>query len=164
MADTQPGKKTPVYIKDITPFNKTILSTQEKRDRLQAIPRAFRNQGLISKAQLQKLFISNYYKQLLIPLDPRKSDWYIFCKTELVKGVPTIRQTIQTSKSVISTLLVTFGKIRSKEQHQLIMKHASPRTFLNHYHPLQIDIDIIRVIYGLDRDIELIRAVTRQSC
>jgi len=43
------------------------------------------------------------------------------------------------------------------------MKHASPRTFLNHYHPLQLDTDIIRVIYGLDPDVELMRAVTRQS-
>ncbi|KAJ5608637.1 hypothetical protein N7528_009204 [Penicillium herquei] len=150
--------------------------------------RAFRNQGLTSKAQLRKLFISNCCEQLLIPLDPRKSDWYIFCKTELVKGVPTIRRTTQMSKSVISALLVTFGEIRgwkgafhahqfrygsgkvlnesgwvSKEQHQLIMKHASPRTFLNHYHPLQIDTDMIRVICGLDPDVELMRAVTRQS-
>ncbi|OQD86856.1 hypothetical protein PENSOL_c084G09410 [Penicillium solitum] len=71
----------------------------------------------------------------------------------------------------MSTLLVTFGEIRgwkgafhahqfqyrsgwvSKEQHMLIMKHASPRTFLNHYHPLQLDTDIIRVICGLDPDI-----------
>ncbi|KAJ5962649.1 hypothetical protein N7501_007590 [Penicillium viridicatum] len=43
------------------------------------------------------------------------------------------------------------------------MKHASPRTFLNHYHPLQIDTDMIRVICGLDPDVELMRAVTRQS-
>jgi hypothetical protein len=28
--DTQPGKKTPVYIEDIGPFNETILSMQEK--------------------------------------------------------------------------------------------------------------------------------------
>lgn len=29
--DTQPGKKTPVYIEDIGLFNETILSTQEKK-------------------------------------------------------------------------------------------------------------------------------------
>ncbi|KAJ6061027.1 hypothetical protein N7499_004108 [Penicillium canescens] len=275
--DTQPGKKTPVYIEDIGPFNETILSTQEKKfhlgfQRIQvclfnslgiftlhrksallslqfkdlqislqkdpcggppvpmieltpegtkkflgltklttfALPeivygpslvicphtllfgvlfhaRAFRNQGLTSKAQLRKLFISKSCEQLLVPLDPKKSEWYIFCKTELVKGVPTIQRTIQMPKSAISTLLVTFGEIRergisrpsvpvwkcwwlmysagwvSKEQHMLIMKHASPRTFLNHYHPLQIDTDMIRVICGLDPDVELMRAVTRQS-
>ena len=43
------------------------------------------------------------------------------------------------------------------------MKYASPRTFLNHYYPLQIDTDMIRVIYGLDLDVELMRAITRQS-
>jgi hypothetical protein len=41
------------------------------------------------------------------------------------------------------------------------MKHASPRTFLDHYYLLQIDTDIIRVIYSLDPDIELMQAVTR---
>lgn len=51
----------------------------------------------------------------------------------------------------------------SKEQHMLIMKHASPCTFLNHYHPLQPDTDMIRVIYSLDPDVGLMRAVTRQS-
>ncbi|KAJ5775856.1 uncharacterized protein N7511_000867 [Penicillium nucicola] len=276
--DTQPGKKTPVYIEDIGPFNETILSTQEKKfhlgfQRIQvclfnslgiftlhrksallslqfkdlqislqkdprggpsvpmieltpeetkkflgltklttfALPeivygpslvicphtllfgilfhaRAFRNQGLTSKAQLRKLSISKGCEQLLVPLDPKKSDWYIFCKTELVKGVPTIRRTTQMPKSAISTLLVAFGEIRgwkgafhahqfrygsgkvinesgwvSKEQHMLIMKHASPRTFVNHYHPLQIDTDMIRVICGLDPDVELMRAVMRQS-
>ena len=45
----------------------------------------------------------------------------------------------------------------------LIMKHADPRTFLNHYHPLQLDTDMIRIICGLDPDVELMRAVTRQS-
>lgn len=43
------------------------------------------------------------------------------------------------------------------------MKHASPRTFLDHYHPLQIDTDMIWVICGLDPDVELMRAVTRQN-
>jgi hypothetical protein len=31
----------------------------------------------------------------------------------------------------------------------LIMKHASPGTFLNYYHPLQIDTDMIRIIEPL---------------
>ncbi|PKX88868.1 uncharacterized protein P174DRAFT_464614 [Aspergillus novofumigatus IBT 16806] len=62
--------------------------------------KAFRN-NLTSKAQLWKLFISK-----------EKADWYIFCKTELVKGVPTIQQTQPISKSSMSSLLVTFGEIR----------------------------------------------------
>ncbi|KAJ5358329.1 uncharacterized protein N7496_010742 [Penicillium cataractarum] len=190
--DTQPGKKTLVYIEDIGPFNETILiltylgvpvqltrfvhCAPEERfvETTFALPeivygpslvicpytllfgilfhaRAFRNSRLTSKAQLRKLFISKGY--------PNKSDWYIFCKTELVNGVPTIQRTVQMSKSAMSTLLVTFGEIRgwkgafhahqfryrsgkvinesgwvSKEQHMLIMKHASPWTFLDHYH------------------------------
>ncbi|KAL2836851.1 hypothetical protein BJX68DRAFT_250307 [Aspergillus pseudodeflectus] len=275
--DTQPKKKTPVYIEDIGPLNETILSTQQKKfylgfQRVQvcvfnalalftvhrrsallslqfkdlqislqkdprggppiplveltpdgckkflgltklttfALPevvygpslvicphtllfgvlfhaKAFRN-NLTSKAQLRKLFVSKGCQQLLVPLDRKKADWYVFCKTELVKGIPTIQRTQPMSKSSMSSLLVTFGEIRgwpgafhahqfrygggkvinesgwvSKEQHMLIMKHASPRTFLNHYHPLEIDTDMIRVICGLDPDVELMRAVTRQN-
>lgn len=74
--------------------------------------RAFRNSRLTSKAQLRKLFISKGCEQLLVPLDPNKSDWYIFCKTELVNGTPTIQRTVPMSKSAMSTLLVTFGEIR----------------------------------------------------
>ncbi|KAL2817948.1 hypothetical protein BDW59DRAFT_152275 [Aspergillus cavernicola] len=275
--DTQPKKKTPVYIEDIGPLNETILSTQQKKfylgiQRIQvclfnslalftvhrrsallslqfkdlqislqkdprggppiplveltpdgckkflgltklttfALPevvygpslvicphtllfgvlfhaKAFRN-DLTSKAQLRTLFVSKGCQQLLVPLDRKKADWYVFCKTELVKGVPTIQRTQPLSKSSMSSLLVTFGEIRgwpgafhahqfrygsgkvinesgwvSKEQHMLIMKHASSRTFLNHYHPLQIDTDMIRIICGLDPDVELMRAVTRQN-
>jgi hypothetical protein len=43
------------------------------------------------------------------------------------------------------------------------MKHASPRTFLDHYHPLQVDTDMIRIICGLDPDVELKRAITHQK-
>ncbi|RHZ45341.1 uncharacterized protein CDV56_102092 [Aspergillus thermomutatus] len=254
--DTQPAKKTPVYIEDIGPFNETILSTQEKKfhlgfQRIQfkdlqislqkdphggppvplieltaegvkkflgqtklttfALPeviygpslvlcphtllfgilfhaRAFRNPNLTSKAKLRSLFISKGCEQLLVPIHRDKADWYIFAKTELVKGVPTIQWTKPMSKAAMSSMLVTFGEIRgwkgafhahqfrygsgkvvnesgwvSKEQHMLIMKHANPRTFLNHYHPLQLDTDMIRVICGLDPDVELMRAVTRQS-
>lgn len=74
--------------------------------------KAFRNQGLTSKAQLRELPISKGCEQLLVPLDPKKSHWYVFCKTELVKGVPTIQRTTQMPKSTISALLVTFGEIR----------------------------------------------------
>ena len=74
--------------------------------------RAFRNLRLTLKAQLRKLFISKGYEQLLVPLDPDKSDWYVFCKTELIKGVPTIKRTVQMSKSAMSATLVTFGGIR----------------------------------------------------
>jgi hypothetical protein len=73
--------------------------------------KAFRN-NLTSEAQLRKLFVSKGYQQLLVPLDREKADWYVFCKTELVKGVLTIQQTKPMSKSSMSSLLVTFGEIR----------------------------------------------------
>ena len=74
--------------------------------------RAFRNPNLTSKTQLRKLFISKGCEQLLVPLDRDKANWYLFCKTELVKGVPTIHWTQQMSKTAMSNTLVTFGEIR----------------------------------------------------
>lgn len=74
--------------------------------------RAFRNPNLRSKAQLRKLFISKGCQQLLVPLNPEKADWYIFCKTDLVKGVPTIQRTQPMSGTTMSNMLVTFGEIR----------------------------------------------------
>ena len=47
-----------------------------------------------------------------MPLDANKSNWYIFRKIELVKGVPSIKRTMQMSKSAMSTMLVIFGEIR----------------------------------------------------
>ena len=44
----------------------------------------------------------------------------------------------------------------------LIMEHANPRNFPNHYHPLQLGTDMIRIICGLDQDVESMWAVTRQ--
>jgi hypothetical protein len=35
-------------------------------------------------------------------------------------------------------------------------------TFLNHYHPLEINTDMIRIICGFDPDVELMQAVTRE--
>lgn len=71
--------------------------------------RAFRN-GLRSKAQLRNLFIRKRCEQLVIPLDPKKADWYIFCKTELVDGVPTAQWEQFMTNAMMSRLLVIFGK------------------------------------------------------
>ncbi|PYH76328.1 hypothetical protein BO82DRAFT_407201 [Aspergillus uvarum CBS 121591] len=205
--DTQPGKKTPVYIEDIGPFNETILSTQEKKFYLgfQRIQVCLFNSLALFTVHRRNALLSMQFKDLQISLqkDPRggppipmieltpegtKKFLSLTKLYELVNGVPTLQRTVQMFKSAMSTLLVTFGEIRgwkgafhahqflygsgkvinesgwvSKEQHMLIMKHASPRMFLDHYHPLQLDTDMIRVIYGLDPDVELMRAVTRQS-
>ena len=51
--------------------------------------RAFRNLNLTLKTKLRKLFISKGCEQLLVPLSWDKATWYLFCKTELVRGVLT---------------------------------------------------------------------------
>ena len=74
--------------------------------------RAFRNLNLTLKTKLRKLFISKGCEQLLVPLDWDKATWYLFCKTELVRGVLTIHWTQQMSKTAMSSMLVTFGENR----------------------------------------------------
>ncbi|KAL2801955.1 hypothetical protein BJX63DRAFT_438334 [Aspergillus granulosus] len=88
----------------------------------------------------------------------------------------------------MSSLLVTFGEILgwpeafhahqfrygtgeminesgqvSQEQRMFNHEACQSSDFLDHYHPLQIDMDMIRIIYGLDLDVELMQAVTRQN-
>lgn len=73
--DTQPGKKTPVYIEDIGPFNETILSTQEKRFHLgfQRIQVCLFNSLGIFTVHRRNALLSLQFKDLQISLqkDPR---------------------------------------------------------------------------------------------
>lgn len=73
--DTQPGRKTPVYIEDIGPFNETILSTQEKKFHLgfQRIQVCLFNSLGIFTVHRRSALLSLQFKDLIISLqkDPR---------------------------------------------------------------------------------------------
>jgi hypothetical protein len=73
--DTQPGKKTPVYIEDIGPFNETILSTQEKKFYLgfQRIQVCLFNSLALFTVHRRSALLSMQFKDLQISLqkDPR---------------------------------------------------------------------------------------------
>jgi hypothetical protein len=73
--DTQPGKKTPVYIEDIGPFNETILSTQEKKFYLgfQRIQVCLFNSLALFTVHRRNALLSLQFKDLQISLqkDPR---------------------------------------------------------------------------------------------
>lgn len=73
--DTQPGKKTPVYIEDIGPFNETILSTQEKKFYLgfQRIQVCLFNSLALFTVHRRNALLSMQFKDLQISLqkDPR---------------------------------------------------------------------------------------------
>lgn len=73
--DTQPAKKTPVYIEDIGPFNETILSTQEKKFHLgfQRIQVCLFNSLGIFTVHRRNALLSLQFKDLQISLqkDPR---------------------------------------------------------------------------------------------
>ena len=73
--DTQPRKKTPVYIEDIGPFNETILSAQEKKFHLgfQRIQVCLFNSLGIFTLHRKSALLSLQFKDLQISLqkDPR---------------------------------------------------------------------------------------------
>ncbi|OJJ84888.1 uncharacterized protein ASPGLDRAFT_125716, partial [Aspergillus glaucus CBS 516.65] len=101
--DTQPGKKTPVYIKDIGPFNETILSMQEKKFYLgfQCIQVClFNSLGLFTVHQRNAL-LSLQFKDLQISLqkDPHSGP-----------PIPLIELTAEgTKKFLRQTKLTTFA-------------------------------------------------------
>lgn len=48
---------------------------------------------------------------MVLPLKREVADWYIFCKTEMVNGVPVIQRTKPISDSAMSAMLTTFSEI-----------------------------------------------------
>ncbi|EQL33377.1 hypothetical protein BDFG_04532 [Blastomyces dermatitidis ATCC 26199] len=148
--------------------------------------KAFQAPGLTSMAELRKLFVKRGCQQMPLYLKRETADWYVFCKTEVVKGTPVIRRRQPLFKHMMGRLLSIFGEIHgwlhsmfshrfrygsgkilnesgwvSEEQRMLIMKHADRRTFIDHYHPRTVGTEMIRTICGLDPDKEMMRSVAR---
>lgn len=61
--------------------------------------------------QLRKLFVRKGCQQMVLPLKHDVADWYIFCKTEMVNGVPVIQRTKPISDSAMSAMLTMFSEI-----------------------------------------------------
>ncbi|KAL2371955.1 hypothetical protein RJZ57_003590 [Blastomyces gilchristii] len=148
--------------------------------------KAFQAPGLTSMAELRKLFVKRGCQQMPLYLKRETADWYVFCKTEVVKGTPVIRRRQPLFKHMMGRLLSIFGEIHgwlhsmfshrfrygsgkilnesgwaSEEQRMLIMKHADRRTFIDHYHPRTVGTEMIWSICGLDPDKEMMRSVAR---
>ncbi|OJJ80557.1 uncharacterized protein ASPGLDRAFT_852808 [Aspergillus glaucus CBS 516.65] len=96
--DTQFGKKTPVYIEDIGPFNETILSTQEKKFYLgfQCIQVCLFNSLGLFTIHWRNALLSLQFKDLQISLqkDP--------CSGPLI---PLVKLTAETKKFLGQTKL-----------------------------------------------------------
>ncbi|KAJ5737405.1 uncharacterized protein N7483_002530 [Penicillium malachiteum] len=145
---------------------------------------AFRAPGMKSQDDLRRLWLEDGRQQLPLPLKSEKSNHYVFCKVEASRGTIRVIRDQPISNSALSKQYQTFGEIAgfpnlythcnrygggtilnqsrlvSDAQQNLIMKHASIRTFLNHYLPRRIGTDMQALMRGLEPDSAMMRAVT----
>jgi predicted DNA-binding protein (UPF0278 family) len=138
--------------------------------------------------QLRKLFVEDGCQQMELPVKPEIEDSYLFCKTDIIDGEAVLRWEEHMTPGAMSARLRTLGEIHgwlhsffshrfrygggkmlngndsvSEAQQNLIMKHASISTFLNHYLPRHIDTDMQNVMNGRASNKKLMRAITRMS-
>ncbi|KAH1694371.1 hypothetical protein KXX12_007782 [Aspergillus fumigatus] len=121
-----------------------------------------------------------------LPLKREMDDYYVFCKVEVVKGQVRILRDQPMSAGTLNAQLRSFSEIHgslnallshqfrygsgkmlderwvSDAQRNLIMKHASSTTFLNHYRPRR-HVSMQEHMLGLPPDKEFERAVTSIS-
>ncbi|EEH45265.2 uncharacterized protein PADG_01415 [Paracoccidioides brasiliensis Pb18] len=145
---------------------------------------AFKATNLISMEQLRGLTIGGGRQQKPIPLKPEMADHYVFCKVTKEGGKvcifpkekmdPSSAHSGQSPRSVGfctpgSTIAAPYGGglILNKSglvgdaEQNLVLKHASIRTFLDHYIPRTLGINVQPLISGLEPNAPLMRAITR---
>ncbi|OJD09550.1 hypothetical protein ACJ73_10233 [Blastomyces percursus] len=113
---------------------------------------AFKAINLTSMEQLRGLKIGGDRQQTPIPLKPEMANHYVFSKVAKVDG--------ETAWEAEALTRNHAGLVGDAEQN-LVLKHANIRTFLKHYIPRVVGINMQAVISGLDPNTPLIRAITR---
>ncbi|KAJ5098530.1 hypothetical protein N7532_005531 [Penicillium argentinense] len=148
---------------------------------------AFRAPAIKSRDDLRKLWLEDGRQQLPLPLKAEKANHYVFCKVIATRGVIQIVRDQPISSAALGKQYQTTGEIAgfpnlcthcnrygggtilnqsrlvSDAQQNLIIKHASIRTFLNHYLPRRIGTDMQALMRGLEPDSAMMRAVTRMG-
>ncbi|OJD21219.1 hypothetical protein ACJ73_07443 [Blastomyces percursus] len=137
---------------------------------------AFKAINLTSMEKLRGLKIGGNRQQTPIPLKPEMANHYVFCKVAKVDGEVRIfpeekmdpSSAIRTIAEIAGFLHPWFnhrcrygGGLVGDAEQNLVLKHANIRTFLNHYIPRVVGINMQAVISGLDPNTPLIRAITR---
>ncbi|KAF7587244.1 hypothetical protein BBP40_007516 [Aspergillus hancockii] len=149
---------------------------------------AFEAPILTSMEDLRKLLVEGGRQQMELPLKPDIAERYIFCMTREVKEKVIIQWDEPINESTMSGRLKSLGEIHgwlhsffahrfrygggkmlnksdvvSEAEQNLIMKHANIRTFLNHYLPRDIDVDMQNIMNSRDQNTALMGAITRIS-
>ncbi|EDN10985.1 predicted protein [Histoplasma mississippiense (nom. inval.)] len=144
---------------------------------------AFSPPSLTSMAKLRGLKIGGGRQQLLIPLKPEMANHYVFCKVAKVNGeIRIFPQEMMDPSSSVRTIAEIAGFLHSWFNHRcryggglilnksglvgdaeqnLVLKHANIRTFLEHYIPRNVCLNMQALISGLDPNSPLMRAITR---
>ena len=73
--------------------------------------KAFETRQLTSVEQLRILRQHEHGQQLLLPLDPEKAEYYIFCKAEVINGAPVIHRIQSMGEETMRSMLREFGEI-----------------------------------------------------
>ncbi|KAE8404947.1 hypothetical protein BDV37DRAFT_100525 [Aspergillus pseudonomiae] len=149
--------------------------------------KAFEAPHLTSMEDLRRLFIEDGRQEMPLPLKKEMDNYYVFPKVDVIDGEPRILWETRMNGSTLDGQLRSFSEIHgflnhffshqfrygggelldqsgfvSEAQRNVIMAHASSRTFIKHYRPRR-HTGLQEVMCGIDPDEELSRAVTRMS-
>ncbi|THC87454.1 hypothetical protein EYZ11_013100 [Aspergillus tanneri] len=148
---------------------------------------AFEAPHLTSMEDLRRLLVEDGRQEMPLPLKSEMDDYYVFPKVDVVGGRPHIFWETSMSGETLDGQLRSLSEIHgflnpffshqfrygggelldqsgyiSEAQRNVIMAHASSRTFIKHYRPRR-HASLQEVMCGLDPDNEFSKAVTRMS-
>ncbi|EDN07394.1 predicted protein [Histoplasma mississippiense (nom. inval.)] len=148
---------------------------------------AFENPSLRSMEDVRRLFPEDGCQEMPLPLKHEMMDCYVFCKVDVVDGEARILRDTPMTAGALDSQMKSLSEIHgflnpfyshqfrygggklldesgfvSEAQRNVIMNHASSRTFIRHYRVRQHS-GLQEIMCGLDPDEEWGRAVTRMS-
>ncbi|KAL4766861.1 hypothetical protein BDW60DRAFT_212539 [Aspergillus nidulans var. acristatus] len=148
---------------------------------------AFEAPHLTSMEDLRRLLVEDGRQEMPLPLKQGMDNYYVFPKVDAVNGQARILWETRMSGETLDGQLRSLSEIHgflnpffshqfrygggelldqsgfvSEAQRNVIMAHASSRTFIKHYRPRR-HAGLQEVMCGLDPDVEFSRAVSRVS-
>ncbi|KAH8431665.1 DUF3435 domain-containing protein [Aspergillus melleus] len=148
---------------------------------------AFEAPHLTSMEDLRRLLVEGGRQEMPLPLKKEMDNYYVFPKVDVICGQPRILWETPMNGSTLDAQLRTSSEIHgflnhffshqfrygggdlldksgfvSEAQRNVIMAHATSRTFIKHYRPRR-HTGLQEIMCGLDPDEEFSKAVTRMS-
>ncbi|KAH1515597.1 hypothetical protein KXX29_009720 [Aspergillus fumigatus] len=149
--------------------------------------KAFAAPHMNSMEDLRRLLVEDGRQEMPLPLKSEMDNYHVFPKVDVIDGEPCILWETQMNGSTLDGQLRSFSEIHgflnaffshqfrygggalldqsgfvSEAQRNVIMAHASSRTFIKHYRPRR-HAGLQEVMCGVNPDEEFSRAITRMS-